>query len=178
MRDLSFHLLTFNCCYSWSINTAESPFILKNYYIPNMKKVCISLKLVGKKKNNFINLIHHRYNGIYYGIDLHILWILLQETKSTFSNSYFYTLKKILTACFPSIVTKGFLQHSSHEYNFLTWSPMLSACPPLTNWEMKRPQLNSTPPLTLIPSPSGCKRSSLTSFSFLQKWKILGCSAA
>lgn len=51
VRDLSFHPLTFNCCYSWSINTPESPSIFKSYHILNTKKkeVYKSWKLVNRK---------------------------------------------------------------------------------------------------------------------------------
>lgn len=37
--------------------------------------------------NSFNDLIHEWYNGIYHGIDLHILGILLEETKSTLAKA-------------------------------------------------------------------------------------------
>lgn len=46
-RDLSLHLLTFKGCCSWRIDTLGSPFIFRNYPIPNIKKkVYVSLKFV------------------------------------------------------------------------------------------------------------------------------------
>lgn len=85
-RDLPLHLLTYNHCYSRSVNIPEKPLTFKNYHIPNKKKKGLYITK-NNKMNSFNDLIHDWYNGIYHGNDLYILGILLEETKSTLAKA-------------------------------------------------------------------------------------------
>lgn len=61
-------------------------FNLQKLAYPKQEKKSLHI-IKSSKMNIFNDLIHHWYNGIYHGIALQILGILLEETRSILAKS-------------------------------------------------------------------------------------------